>query len=95
MTRRKQPSLLQQLDKIQRGYDQFFAQLGANSNKRRGKPLVWNGDSTCFSDLRFKDGIVYATFTDGSQYAYAMSKADAREWFKDKSVGTFFNFNIR
>lgn len=69
----------------------------APHNKRQSKKtLVWSGDSDCFDDLRYstKDGGVYMTFTDGSQYFEPMDKSDAREWFSD-DVGLWFNENIR
>jgi hypothetical protein len=55
-------------------------------------------DSTCFSDLRYSAsaGGVYATFAkDGSQYFYPLSRAEAREWFEDDSLGGFFNAEVR
>jgi hypothetical protein len=67
----------------------------ATKAPRRTKPLVWTGDSTCFDDLRYSGGSVYATFTDGTQYIYPSSKAEAREWFQDESVGKYFNAFIR
>lgn len=69
------------------------AKVGHNS---RGKTLVWDGESSCFDDLRYKNGTVYATFSDGSQYTYDdMTRADAKEWFESGSVGTYFNKEIR
>jgi hypothetical protein len=67
---------------------------------RRSKPLVWSGTSSCFSDLRWSSnsgngGAVFATFKDGSQYVYPMSRAEARDWFEDQSVGQTFNESIR
>jgi len=69
----------------------------AGHNSRHRPPMVWDGDSTCFSDLRYSPsaGGVYATFTDGSSYFYPMSRSDARAWFESSSVGGTFNAEIR
>lgn len=51
--------------------------------------------STCFDELSFRAGTVFATFTDGSEYTYDMSKAEAKEWFDDPSLGGYFNAVVR
>ncbi len=63
--------------------------------RSRAKTIVADtSDSSCFSDLRFKGGTVYATFTDGSQYEYDVDRATFKEWIDD-SLGGFFNAEIR
>jgi hypothetical protein len=80
---------------LQKSLDKYIAGKGHNS-KRMGRTLVADtGDSTCFSDLRWSGGVVYATFTDGSQYDYDMPRSDAKEWFEDVSLGGFFNAYVR
>lgn len=82
----------------QKALDKYLAPPKShNTPRRRGKPLVWDGDSECFSDLRYSPsaGGVYATFArDGSQYFYPMSRAEAKDWFGD-DVGRVFNAEIR
>jgi hypothetical protein len=53
--------------------------------------------STCFTSLKYKDGVVSATFANPTvgTWEYEMSRADAKEWFDDPSLGGFFNANIR
>ena len=62
---------------------------------KKQKPLVYDGASKCFVDLRWSGGQVFATFTDGSQYSYPMSRAEAADWFNDESVGGYFNDLVR
>lgn len=81
----------------QKALDQRLAPPKSHNTPRRKPPLVWDGDSECFSDLRYSPsaGGVYATFArDGSQYFYPMSRAEARDWFND-DVGRVFNSEIR
>jgi hypothetical protein len=53
--------------------------------------------SECFSALTFKNGVVSATFANPTvgTWEYEMSRADAKEWFDDASLGSFFNENVR
>jgi hypothetical protein len=53
--------------------------------------------STCFDSLTFKSGVVTASFSNPTrgEWSYEMSRADAKEWFDDASLGGFFNDNIR
>jgi hypothetical protein len=69
----------------------------AGHNSRKSKPLVADTDgSTCFDDLRYSKGVVYATFTDGSQYTYDdLSRSEARDFFDADSLGGYFNAFIR
>jgi hypothetical protein len=68
---------------------------------KRPRPVEWAGDSECFADLEYSaaDGGVWATFNRGGQtpapYFYPMSKAEARDWFDDDSVGAYFNDAVR
>jgi hypothetical protein len=63
--------------------------------RSRAKTIVADtSDSSCFSDLRFKSGLAYATFTDGSQYEYDVDRATFKEWIDD-SLGGFFNAVVR
>jgi hypothetical protein len=69
---------------------------GPGQNKRRGKPIVWDGDSECFSDLRYSPsaGGVFATFIKGgAQYFYPCSRSEASEWLEiwSSETGEFFN----
>jgi hypothetical protein len=60
------------------------------------KTLVADTDgSTCFSQLIWKGGTVYAQFTDGTHELYDMSKAEAVDWFADDSLGGYFNKMVR
>lgn len=66
-------------------------------------------DSTCFSALKWvpdetrveadkvdeATGTVYATFRDGSQYEYQMTRAEFEEWRDDNSLGGYFNEGVR
>jgi hypothetical protein len=65
----------------------------------RGGYLVAMQDSTCFSDLVYssKDGGVFASFIGpgAGDYFYPMSRADAKAWFDDSSLGAFFNAFVR
>jgi len=80
---------------LQKSLDKYIAPKGHN-NKNRTRPLVADtSDSTCFDDLRYSNGSVFATFTDGSQYDYAMSRSEAKDWFEDSSLGGFFNAYVR
>lgn len=71
----------------------------ATKSPRRSKPIVWDGDSDVFSDLRYSKsaGGTYATFIRGGQYFYEMSRADAKEWLIDNAdgAGEFFNKYVR
>ena len=53
--------------------------------------------STCFDSLTFKNGVVRASFVGPASgvWNYEMSRADAKEWFDDASLGGFFNDNVR
>ena len=64
--------------------------------RSRAKPLIADtSDSACFSDLRWKGGVAYATFArDGSQYEYDMSRSEFKDWMDD-DLGAYFNENIR
>ncbi len=99
MAAKKKPSLSKQRDAQVRAFEQFFKQLdqaAKPNSKRRGKPMVWDGTSECFDDLRYSPqaGGVFATFTDGTSYFYALSRSEARDWFAD-DVGRYFNAAIR
>jgi hypothetical protein len=65
--------------------------MAKTATRSRAKPLVWNGSSDCFSDLRYSRGEVWATFRDGSQYQYPATRAEARDFFASPSVGKTFN----
>ena len=53
--------------------------------------------STCFDSLTFKNGVVTASFANPTvgEWTYEMSRADAKEWFDDASLGGWFNDNLR
>ena len=68
--------------------------------KTRSKPIIWDGNSTVFDDLRYSKsaGGVYATFArDGSQYFYSLDRSSAKEWLIDNAdqAGEFFNKYVR
>jgi len=56
-----------------------------------GKVLSFNGDSTCFSELSWQDGIVDAVFTNGYAYSAELDLDDFLDWVADDSVGGYFN----
>lgn len=71
-----------------------------HNSKRRGKPIIWDGESACFSDLRYSPsaGGVFATFIKGGgQYFYPMSRAEAQSWLIEYEdvTGEIFNADIR
>lgn len=53
--------------------------------------------SSCFTSLHFRSGVVTAVFANPTigTWQYEMSRADAKEWFDDASLGGFFNDNVR
>jgi hypothetical protein len=54
------------------------------------------GDSTCFSDVRWSDGIAYFTFRrDGSQDTAPMDRDTFNEWMDSGSLGKWYNENLR
>ena len=63
------------------------------------KPKSLNADdsgSTCFSDLRWKNGVAYFTFArDGYQDSAEMSRQDFEEWRDSGSLGGWYNDNLR
>ncbi len=64
----------------------------------RAKTLVADtSGSTCFDSLTYKNGVVTASFIGPAAgvWEYAMSLAEAREWFADDSLGSYFNSEIR
>src|SRR5579863_6941255 len=71
-----------------------------HNNRRKGKPIIWDGDSECFEDLRYSPsaGGVFATFVKGGgQYFYPMSRAEAESWLVENGdvTGEIFNADIR
>jgi hypothetical protein len=63
---------------------------------KHGKTVVADtSGSTAFSDLRFKHGEAFATFSDGSQYSYPMSRDEFEDWAEADSLGSYFNDVIR
>jgi hypothetical protein len=64
----------------------------------RAKTLVADtSGSECFDSLKYKNGVVRASFVGPAAgvWEYPMSRADAKEWFDDASLGGFFNDNVR
>jgi len=59
----------------------------------RGEMIEFAGDSTCFSDLTYQDGIVTATFMSGhGPYSQALDLPSVLDWFDDGvSAGGWFN----
>ena len=59
--------------------------------------LTAEQDSTCFDELVYSQsaGGVFASFADGSDYFYPMSRSEAQDWFDDDSLGSYFNSEIR
>jgi hypothetical protein len=72
-----------------------MSQHHPHSRHHNKKVLVADAsDSSCFADLRWKNGTAFATFNDGSQYSYDVSRKEFEEWMDD-SLGEFFNANVR
>jgi hypothetical protein len=68
----------------------------SNAKKKPPKVLVADTPSKCFDDVRWKNGVAFATFhKDGSQYAYPMSRSEFKEWQSSDSLGEFFNDQIK
>src|SRR5580700_9676581 len=64
----------------------------------RSKTLVADtSGSTCFDSLTYKDGTVTASFIGPAAgvYEYDVTLAEAREWFADPSLGSYFNSEIK
>jgi hypothetical protein len=65
---------------------------------RKKPPKVIVADvsgSTCFADLRWKDGVAYATFArDGSQYEFDVDRDTFNEWASDGSLGGWYNSEL-
>lgn len=60
-------------------------------NSRRGRTLVIDRDSSAFSDIRWRQGVAYYTFTNGYSYADAMDKSDFIDWAQSPSLGKWWN----
>jgi hypothetical protein len=62
----------------------------------RAKTIVADtSGSTCFSDLRFKNGTAYGTFArDGYEETWDMTRAEFNEW-KNSDLGRWYNENLR
>jgi len=56
-----------------------------------GETLIFDGKSTCFSDLSWQDGIVDAVFTNGYSYSAELPLDEFLDWVADDSVGGYFN----
>lgn len=64
--------------------------------KRRSKPLVFDGESSCFSDARWSNGVCYLTFArDNAQDTIPMSRKEAKEFFDSGSLGETYNEEYR
>ena len=64
----------------------------------RAKAVVADtSGSECFDSLVYRDGTVTASFIGPSsgEWQYDMSLAEAREWFRADSLGSYFNDEIR
>lgn len=64
----------------------------------RAKPIIADtSGSSCFNSLTYKDGTVTASFVGPSAgiWEYDMSRKEAKEWFDDPSLGSYFNSEIR
>jgi hypothetical protein len=69
---------------------------GTNKRSHHAPKVLVGGESSCFDDVRWKDGVASVTFAkDGAQYQYDMSRADFKEWADSGSLGDFFNAEIR
>jgi len=74
-----------------------MAKRSGSNQPRRRKPLIWDGDSDCFSDLRYSPsaGGVFMTFArDGYQDFIEMSRSEAADWFAG-DVGRIYNSDYR
>ena len=73
-----------------------MSKSNATPRRSRARTIVADQESMCFDDVRYRGGTAFVTFhKDGSQYAYAMSRAEFREWMDADSLGGFFNDYIR
>jgi hypothetical protein len=85
-------------DAAQAVRDKLDSELEKSGAKRaKTPPPEWDGASTCFADLEYVPGGVWATFHRGGAitYFYVLSKAEAADWFDDESAGGYFNDNVR
>jgi hypothetical protein len=74
-----------------------MAKQSGGKQPRRRKPLIWDGESECFSDMRYSPsaGGVFVTFArDGYQEFIEMDRAEAKDWF-DGDVGRIYNSEYR
>jgi len=94
----KKPTLAQRISAAgDKSLNDFLKPPKAANNKRRSKPLIWDGDSECFSDMRYSAsaGGVFVTFErDGYQDFIEMDRAEAKDWF-DGDVGRIYNAEYR
>jgi hypothetical protein len=64
----------------------------------RSAPLVADtSGSSCFDSLVYRNGVVTASFIGPAAgvYEYDVTLAEAREWFADPSLGSYFNSEIK
>jgi predicted metal-binding transcription factor (methanogenesis marker protein 9) len=74
----------------------LLAEMDQQAAKKRShhkkKTLVADEASTCFSEMRWQDGIAYATFArDGYQIELEMTKQEFQEWENCGSLGSYYN----
>lgn len=63
---------------------------------RKKKVLVADEGSSCFSDVRWADGVAYFTFArDGYQDTAEMDRETFREWMDSGSLGKWYNAYLR
>lgn len=64
-----------------------------HSSKRPRLLVADTSGSTAFSDIRWKGGQVFYTFTNGYAYSDPMDKATYRDWQGSDSLGEWWNKN--
>ncbi len=72
----------------------IYAKLPGRGHNRK-QTIVADQGSTCFDDLRWKDGTAYMTFQDGYEDEVDMDRSEFMDWVESGSLGGYFNANIR
>lgn len=62
----------------------------AEAKAAAGERLYFDSDSTCFAELSWQEGMVYAVFQSGHEYEAELDLETFMDWTED-SAGKFFN----
>lgn len=92
----KKPTLSKTLGaQLTRSLAEYNKPPKAGHNKR-GRVLVADtSGSSAFSDVRWKAGEAFYTFSNGYSYSDPMDKATFRDWQESQSLGKWWNENWR